>query len=575
MTALSQSDLLQALGWAIVNSLWQMALLWILFPGILILFKIERSSHKTLLASLFLLSGFAWFIITFVSIFTKTYWGTIITPAVTVLYPDESIYNWLHNALPVTSVLYFILLIFPLIRFFRNYRFVQIIRTKGLKKIEVDWRIFITKVAGWMGVRRPVQIWISDNISSPVTVGFFKPVILVPLAAMNHLTPQQMEAVLLHELSHIRRYDYLVNLVINFIQTILYFNPFVKLFVKTIEREREKSCDETVVQFQYDTHEYASALLILEKTNHATRPLAIAASGRKSDLMQRIEVILGIHQKTNFSLNRLAGLMSGFLCIVVLNVLLIFAKHSSPVQPGKTIAASDFIYPEKNSEVQKGIAEISMNYKPDSKQNNEPVEIKKKKYQAVKGDRLAGNETANYPAHPGKTGQLIPSLYNVNYVTANTPELKSYQLAQIDEALAKSKEILQDNQWKVLEKKIADALTSEEKDQLKKAYIKEFSSLDFSKWKDRLSSAYDQIDWEHINDRLDRAVFNLKLDSLQKIYSDVAVNLEYLQNQLAEANLKAIPDSDITVKILEEHSAEVQNLLKRIKAIRDKKIIQL
>ncbi len=148
-------------------------------------------------------------------------------------------------------------------------------------------------------------------------------------------------------------------------------------------------------------------------------------------------------------------------------------------------------------------------------------------------------------------------------------------MAQIDEALAKSKEILQDNQWKVLEKKIADALTSEEKDQLKKAYIKEFSSLDFSKWKDRLSSAYDQIDWEHINDRLDRAVFNLKLDSLQKIYSDVAVNLEYLQNQLAEANLKAIPDSDITVKILEEHSAEVQNLLKRIKAIRDKKIIQL
>ena len=106
--------------------------------------------------------------------------------------------------------------------------------------------MFVKNLAAQMGIKKPVHVWISELVCSPVTIGYLKPIILVPLAAINHLTTQQLEAVLLHELSHIKRYDYLINLIINFIQTILYFNPLVKAFVKIIEREREKSCDEMV-----------------------------------------------------------------------------------------------------------------------------------------------------------------------------------------------------------------------------------------------------------------------------------------------------------------------------------------
>ncbi len=126
-----------------------------------------------------------------------------------------------------------------------------------------------------MGIKKPVQHLDFGIGLLSCYHWFFKPVILVPLAAINHLTPQQLEAVLLHELSHIKRYDYLVNLIINFIQTILYFNPFVKAFVKIVEKEREKSCDDMVLQFQYDSHEYATALLMLEKTNHLHKPLIV------------------------------------------------------------------------------------------------------------------------------------------------------------------------------------------------------------------------------------------------------------------------------------------------------------
>src|SRR5574338_791120 len=196
MTAISQSDFMQALGWAILNSLWQMALLWILFQGITTLFRISKPSHKTALATTFLLSGFTWFIFTFVSIWTKTNDGTITASVISGIASDEKLYNWLHTTLPIASVVYLVLLVLPAVQFIRNYSFVQVIRTQGLKKIEVDWRIFVKKVSARMGIKKPVHIWISDKISSPVTIGYLKPIILVPLAAINHLTPQQLEAVL-------------------------------------------------------------------------------------------------------------------------------------------------------------------------------------------------------------------------------------------------------------------------------------------------------------------------------------------------------------------------------------------
>ena len=173
-----------------------------------------------------------------------------------------------------------------------------------------------------MGIRKPVSIWLSENVTSPVTIGFLKPVILIPIAAITNLTTRQLESLLLHELSHIKRHDYLINLLINCVSTILYFNPFVKLFMRSIEREREKSCDEMVIQFQCDPHGYATALLQLEKANHFTKPLTLAASGKKNDLLHRIEMILGFNKNPVFSFNKLAGLFAGLVFAIGLNSIL-------------------------------------------------------------------------------------------------------------------------------------------------------------------------------------------------------------------------------------------------------------
>ena len=302
-----QANFLQSLGWAVLNSLWQLALLWIIYHVITGVTRNSKSSLKTSLASSLLIGGFAWFIYTFITAYINGGIDTIISSTFTGTEGNTDVNEWFQQSLPIASVLYLVLLVMPFLHFIRNYRYVQIIRRYGLTKINVDWRMFVKKMSAQMGITKKVQIWVSEFVSSPVTIGFLKPVILVPLAAINHLTPQQLEAVILHELSHIKRLDYLVNLIINFIQTILYFNPFVKALVKIVEREREKNCDEMVLQFQYDSHEYASALLMLEKTNHAEKILAIGAAGKKNDLLQRIELIMGVQKKPVISFNKLAG----------------------------------------------------------------------------------------------------------------------------------------------------------------------------------------------------------------------------------------------------------------------------
>ena len=164
----------------------------------------------------------------------------------------------------------------------------------------------------------------------------------MPIAAINNLTVKQVEAVLLHELAHIRRHDYFINLLINFFHTVLYFNPFVKLFAKTIEREREKSCDEIVMQFQYDPHGYASALLVLEKNNSMRQRMAVAASGQRKDLLHRIEKILGIEKRKTPDFRKLGGLLAGLICIIGLNAIFFF---SSPVIQNNPLAFSAFTNP--------------------------------------------------------------------------------------------------------------------------------------------------------------------------------------------------------------------------------------
>jgi bla regulator protein BlaR1 len=581
MNDLGQSNFLQALGWAVLNSLWQLALLWVIYQVIMGVFKGARPSQKSALASGLLMTGFAWFVYTFVSIYANTTsHDEVMAAGLVSIEGNEQLNSWLYKTLPIASVVYLILLILPLLHFVRNYRFVQVIRHYGLSKADVEWRMFVKRVAAQMGIRKPVHIWVSELVTSPVTIGYLKPIILVPLAAINHLSAKQLEAVLLHELAHIRRMDYFVNLIIKFIQVILYFNPFVKAFVKIIEREREKSCDEMVIQFQYDPHGYASALLVLEKTNHFPKPLAVAAAGKKHDLLHRIEWIMGVQKKPVISFNKLAGVFAGLLSIIALNALIILSKPSVTGKSSVSFASLDLsspLYFFTNDD--EGGQDIELN-RPGS-----PVEIKSEpiiahaKPEVKEGKPAAAKHVKQDAAVEIKYSRALtphPFATNVAYKELpDIPELTREQEVQVKEVIKASQKVLQEGQWKEVENNLAEVFTMRQKEEMKARYQKEMCKVDWKNWEDKLRMAYDKIDWERINMELGKAVSNIRLDSLQRAYTKALTDLSQLEKQLNQLDLDGIPDSDVSIQEVVEKRQDLQKAINKVKAAKSKKIVHL
>ncbi len=276
------SPFLQALGYAIANSLWQMALLWILFTFLNSIIK-PGAANKFRLAFLAQLTGFIWFMITLQFYFSKcaadTAWQQ--SSSVSFIFPasDNSIASVILNILikgeqllPFLSFAYLLLLLILLVRWTSQYYRTQFIRFNGLLEIDERWKQFIQDAAAKLNIRNSIEIYVSELINSPLTIGFVKPVILVPIASINHLSVSQLEAVLLHELAHIKRYDYILNIFISVIETSLFFNPFTQLISKTIRTERENSCDDWVLQFQYNPAMYAEALLQIAYLSPARQP---------------------------------------------------------------------------------------------------------------------------------------------------------------------------------------------------------------------------------------------------------------------------------------------------------------
>ena len=587
MNAISQSDFLQALGWAVLNSLWQMALLWVAYQLITAVLRLQKSSQRATLASSLLFAGFTWFIFTFLLILEKDPQAAGYMAVVNISANNEALNKWFLTSLPWASVLYLALLVLPVLNFIRNYRYVQHIRRQGLSKASVEWRMFVQKLAAHMGIRKPVQVWMSELVSSPVTIGFMKPVILLPLAAVNQLNTEQVEAVLLHELSHIRRMDYLTNLLTRIIQTILYFNPFVTAFARIMEKEREKSCDEMVIQFQYEPHGYASALLELEKAARArnlhTLAVAATSNGRKNELLNRIESILGIQQKPVFSFHKLAGVLSALLCFIGLNALVILSK------PGKNSASPGFFLsqlssplsfvPEDNTATVPPAIEKPQQIIAQAPKVQEPVAIDDQP-QSPAIAKTAQPKQNERPAMDEKfikatVENAVNHFVQVSNLETIMPELTPQQENQVKEALAASKKVLEETQWKVVEKSIADAMTTAEKEKVKVAYEKAAENANWNKMADKLRLAYDQIDWEGLNTELDKAITDIRLDSLRQVYSGAMTSLSGLQKELRQNGLKGIPDSDITLESLQKKIQELQRARTKLQAIRNKKVISL
>ena len=225
---------------------------------------------------------------------------------------------------------------------------VQRLRSTATQQIPPALAASFARLSRRIGVHGRVALRLSTRIASPLAIGMMRSLILLPASALTTLSADQLEAVLAHELAHIRRADYLWNILQTMIETLFFFHPAVWWVGSSLRQQRELCCDDIAIASCVDPLTYATALLLLEeerakeialRTATTKFPLALALDGHQSrvSLRSRIARILGEPMEPTSSPRNIAPFsilgVCGALALFLLPLPQVFASlHPAPQQ---------------------------------------------------------------------------------------------------------------------------------------------------------------------------------------------------------------------------------------------------
>jgi beta-lactamase regulating signal transducer with metallopeptidase domain len=199
----------------------------------------------------------------------------------------------MRGAIPWLDAMWLLGVLCLSVRTVGGWWLIQRLRNTSLARVPAYAHESFGRLSVRFGIRRPIDLRISTRISSPLAMGIWRSVVLLPASALTSLSPEQLEVVLAHELAHIRRADYLWNMLQTMIETLFFFHPAVWWVSRNLREQRELCCDDAALECCTDPLTYATALLCLEEERGSRLRLAMALNGHQSGgLRTRIARIL-------------------------------------------------------------------------------------------------------------------------------------------------------------------------------------------------------------------------------------------------------------------------------------------
>jgi len=236
----------------------------------------------------------------------------------------EELMYYVNRYTPFISILWMLGVV--LTTFYRIYGFSKVIFLirQAQLVVEYSWETKIKEMMRRIGIKREITSLQSPEIDIPAVIGFFRPVLLLPISFFAGVESTYIEAILLHELAHIKRYDYLVNIIQLIVETLGFFHPAVWWISSRMRRERENCCDDIAVEILGDKLIYAKSLVQLEEMRQNSS-LITAANG--SSLSHRISRLLG--KKSNTYNSALFNFIASSIITIFLVASFGFAVTSS------------------------------------------------------------------------------------------------------------------------------------------------------------------------------------------------------------------------------------------------------
>ncbi len=315
-------ELIEAAGWTIFHSLWQGVIISVLL-GVVLLISGKKSAklrYNFSLAALivtFLLSA-----ATFIQIYnttdkdnfsgSQTISSSLFTDQLAQNYnvpakinSDKDVIEVLENYfaqhLNFIVTMWLAGFIIFSIRFGGGVLYVQKLRTSGINLVDNEyWFYRLKELAGSLELKQIIKIYESAKVKTPITLGYLKPIILLPIGMLSGLPQDQVEAIILHELAHIKRYDFLFNLIQTLIETIFFYHPAVWWISSVIKNERENCCDDLTLKLCSGSLVYFKALYNLQQICSEERDIVLAALGKRNQLFRRINRMNSNSKNTSY-----------------------------------------------------------------------------------------------------------------------------------------------------------------------------------------------------------------------------------------------------------------------------------
>ncbi|WP_026705414.1 M56 family metallopeptidase [Flavobacterium soli] len=333
--------LLKAISWTLVHTIWQGFILAFL-AGIVVLMTKKTTSvvRYNLLSGLFLV-----FIVVVGLTFNYEYGNeneesvTSLNFSIEHLKSVWSIENgtvknnlstliidFLNKNANTIVLIWFIIFCIKCFNITSNLSHIYKIRNYRNQPVSDYWKEKLEALSQKINLNKHIVLLESQLVKVPSVTGFFKPIILLPIGMLSQLPLDQIEAILLHELAHIRRKDYFVNLLQSFAEIVFFFNPGVLWLSSLIKEERENCCDDIAVSVTKCKAKFVHALVSFQEYNMKNNELIMGFGGKKNHLLNRVKRIINNDTK---SLN---GIEKTFLSIAVFAVLIVmFAFGNSQI----------------------------------------------------------------------------------------------------------------------------------------------------------------------------------------------------------------------------------------------------
>jgi beta-lactamase regulating signal transducer with metallopeptidase domain len=284
-----EPDLVFTLGGAVMHFLWQGALIGLIAAVILHGLRKGSAQARYAVACGALAVCLVVFVATFIWLMPQTTDAQGVTSIISESLTATVQYRW--NFAEIAAWGWGLGVVFMLLRFARHWLWSHRLRTRMVADPDGQWLQVFEELKQELGLSKAISLLKSGLAETPMVVGWFAPMVLVPASAFTSLSPEQMRMILAHELTHIRRYDHWVNQFQGVVEIILFFHPAMWWISRQVRIEREYCCDDASLRGTPDPKALAEALTQLELHRISSPPNALAANG--GSLMDRITRILG------------------------------------------------------------------------------------------------------------------------------------------------------------------------------------------------------------------------------------------------------------------------------------------